>query len=198
MTDALVISGEERNALAAHSAAWQEMAVLWSSAKAMADPANNICPDAVRGKPGAIFQMLLMGRDLGLSPTQALLQLHVIKGKVGLSAQLMRALVLRAGHTLTYVERNNERCILRGKRKDGAELEVAWDIARAGAIETDDGKTLLDKMNWRNYPAAMLDARATAELVRALFPDVLAWAAYLPEELGAKELGAEEEEEAQG
>ena len=185
----IVLSSEERLALAEHSVEWQQMAVLWSTAKAVAEPTNSICPDAVRGKPGAIFQMLLMGRDLGLTPTQALLQLYVVKGKVGLSAQLMRAMVLRAGHSMTYIERNSERCTLRGKRRDGAELEVAWDLERAAGIEADEsGKMLTDKSNWRNYPAAMLDARATSELVRALFPDVLVWASYTPEELGAEQV----------
>jgi hypothetical protein len=118
-----------------------------------------------------------------------LLQLYVVKGKVGLSAQLMRAMVLHAGHSMTYIERNSERCTLRGKRRDGAELEVAWDLERAAGIEADEsGKVLTDKSNWRNYPAAMLDARATSELVRALFPDVLVWASYTPEELGAEQV----------
>lgn len=188
MTDAergeLVLSREERLALAQHSPEWQQMATLWSTAKALADPMNSIAPDAVRGKPGAIFAMLLMGRDLGLTPSQALLQLYVVRGRVAMSAQLMRAMIYRAGHKLEYVERNSERCVLRGTRTDGATLEVAWDLERAAGVEADEkGQHLLDKANWRNYPAAMLDARATAELARALFPDVLVWAAYTPEEL---------------
>ena len=183
----LVLSREERLALAQHSPGWQQMATLWSVAKALSEPANGICPDAVRGKPGAIFQMLLMGRDLGLTPTQALLQLYVVKNRVSMSAQLMRAMIYRAGHTLTYVERTDERCVLRGKRKEGAELEVTWDLARAAEVDADEkGMKLTDKSNWRNYPGAMLDARATAELARALFPDVLVWASYLPDELGAE------------
>lgn len=188
----LVLSREERLALAEHSPEWQAMATLWSTAKALADPMNSIAPDAVRGKPGAIFAMLLMGRDLELSPSQALLQLYVVKGKVGMSAQLMRAMIYRAGHRLEYVERNSERCVLRGTRKDGAVLEVAWDLERAAAIEADEkGQHLTDKSNWRNYPAAMLDARATAELARALFPDVLVWASWTPEELSSGEVVAD-------
>ena len=188
----LVLSREERLVLAEHSAEWQQMAALWSTAKALADPMNNIAPDAVRGKPGAIFAMLLMGRDLGLTPSQALLQLYVVRGRVAMSAQLMRAMIYRAGHRIEYVERSSERCVLRGTRKDGATLEVAWDIARAAEVDADEkGQKLADKANWRNYPAAMLDARATAELARALFPDVLAWAAYTPEELSSGEVVAD-------
>lgn len=183
----LVLSREERLALAEHSPEWQQMATLWATAKALADPANNICPDSVRGKPGAIFQMLLMGRDLGLTPSQALLQLYVVHNRVAMYAQLMRAMIYRAGHKVEYKERNSERCVLRGKRKDGTELEVAWDLERAGQTDADEkGMKLTDKSNWRNHPRAMLDARATAELARALFPDVLVWASYLPDELGAE------------
>lgn len=193
MTEAaIVLSSEERGYLAQYSPEWQRMSVLWQTAKAFADPTNSICPSELRGKPGAIFQLLMMGSDLGLSPTQAFTQLYIVKGKVGLSAQLMRAMILRAGHTIEYVERNDERCIIRGKRKDGAELEVAWDLERAAQVEADEsGKMLTDKANWRNYPAAMLDARATAELARALFADVLAWASYTAEELGEEVRGDE-------
>jgi hypothetical protein len=183
----LVLSREERLALAQHSPEWQQMATLWATAKAIAEPTNGICPDALRGKPGAIFQQLLMGRDLGLPPSQALLQLYTVHNRVGLTAQLMRAMIYRAGHSLTYVERTDERCVLRGKRKDGAELEVTWDLTRAAEVDADEkGMKLTEKANWRNHPRAMLDARATAELARALFPDVLVWASYLPDELGAE------------
>jgi hypothetical protein len=49
----------------------------------------------------------------------------------------------------------------------------------------DDAKRagLAGKNNWRSYPRAMLLARATAELCRALFPDVLAGISHTIEEL---------------
>jgi hypothetical protein len=49
----------------------------------------------------------------------------------------------------------------------------------------DDAKraNLAGKNNWRSYPRAMLLARATAELCRALFPDVLAGISHTIEEL---------------
>lgn len=188
----LVLSREERLALAEHSPEWQAMATLWSTAKALADPANNVCPDALRGKPGPIFQVLLTGRDLGLAPSQALLHLYVVHNRVAMDAQLMRAMIYGAGHRLEYVERNSERCVLRGTRTDGQTLEVAWDLERASQVEADEkGQHLTDKANWRNYPAAMLDARATAELARALFPDVLLGPSYTPEELSGGEVVAD-------
>lgn len=178
-----------------HYDAWRERMTLWQTAKGIAEPTNSICPSDLRGKTGAVFQILLMGQALGIEPMQALMQMHVIKGKVGLSAQLMRAMILRAGHRLTYVQRSDTTCTIRGKRRDtGDELEVTWTLEMAREVQASDesAKMLTDKTNWTNYPRAMLDARATTELARALFPDVIAWASYTPEELGDEQGGDDE------
>ncbi len=199
LPDLATIGPEERAALATYPA-WAEMATLWRMAQLMSARDNPIAPDDLRGKPGAVFQLLVMARDLGINVSQAFTQLYVVKGKVGVSAQLMRAQVLRAGHTVLAVERTSRRCVLTGRRKDGAELTVRWAISRsdlaegeqpdewyiADEIEASEGKgtALTDKTNWRNYPRSMLESRATTELARSLFPDVLVWASYSPEEIG--------------
>lgn len=169
-------------------APWLERVTLWQTAKGLAEPTNSVCPSELRGKTGAIFQVLLMGQALGIEPMQALMQMHVIKGKVGVSAQLMRAMVLRAGHSYRFEQYSDERVVMTGRRRDGAEMTVEWDIARASGITASDegAKVLTDKSNWANYPRNMLAARATTELVRLLFPDVVAWASYTPDELGGE------------
>ncbi len=199
LPDLTTIGPEERAALAAYPA-WAEMATLWRMSQLMAARDNPIAPDDLRGKPGAVFQLLVMARDLGVNVSQAFTLLYVVKGKVGVSAQLMRAQVLRAGHQILTEERTTRRCVLTGVRKDGARLTVRWAISAADLAEGEspedwylaadieaseaNGTTLTAKSNWRNYPRAMLEARATTELARSLFPDVLVWAQYTPEEIG--------------
>jgi hypothetical protein len=173
----------------------RQLAILKRAAEIMAETTNELVPGPLRGKPGAIMTAILLARDLGLVGTStdplrglavALTQIHVIEGKPSLSAQLIRGLILRGGHKIDYVQMDTEACILVGTRRDGATLEVRWTMADAeradlSTVQERTGKT---KDNWRKYPRSMLLARATTELARALFADVVLWAGYEPSELG--------------
>ena len=141
---------------------------------------SDMVPAHFRRKPASMLAAVVMGRELGLSDMSALQQIYVIEGKVTLSANLIRGLIWRAGHTLDYEERSAERCRVTGTRKAGGSLTVEWtmDDARAAGVA---GKGV-----WKSYPRAMLDARATTELARALFPDCLGWATYAPEDFDAR------------
>ncbi len=129
-----------------------------------------------------VLVIALKGRELGIPPMQALSHIHVVEGKPTLSAELMAALVLRAGHRLRVVETSSESCTVEGERADDPDhpQRVAWtmeDARRAGVS---------NKGPWRSYPAAMLRARAISALCRFAFADVLMGASYTPEELGAE------------
>jgi hypothetical protein len=96
--------------------------------------------------------------------------------------EMMRAQIMRHGHTLTYVEQSPTRCEIRGKRADnGSEHVAVWTLDKAKTAGLDPSKG-----TWAKYPEAMLSARATAELARALFADCLNGISYTPEELGAE------------
>ena len=148
----------------------------WGLAQKIAN--TDFVPKALRTKPEAVLACMLAGHEVGISPFQALAKIHVIDGRPAMAAELMRALVLREGHDLWIEEQGTTRCILGGKRK-GSEREtrVTWTM--------DDAKraNLTGKQNWRSYPTAMLLARATGALCRAIFPDVLAGISYTVEEL---------------
>jgi hypothetical protein len=96
-------------------------------------------------------------------------------------AELMRALVNRAGHRLSVVEARQDRVTLHGQRRDtGAQATVTWTI--------DDAKRakLLGNPAWQMYPRSMLLARATSELCRQIFSDVIG-GLYTGEEVAAIE-----------
>ena len=139
---------------------------------------TDFVPDALKGKPEAIMAAMLTGAELDIPPMQALKSIHVVKGRPALSAELMRALVLRAGHELWFEEKSATRVIAAGSRKGSTrESRVTWthDMAKNAG--------LLGKDNWKGYPEAMLTARATSQLCRDIFPDVLAGLGHSLEEL---------------
>lgn len=135
-------------------------------------------PTALRGRPEAVMAAILVGHEAGISPMQSLAKIHIIEGRPAFSAELMRGLIFAAGHEFWIEESSSTRCVVGGKRA-GSEREtrVTWtldDAQRAG---------LKGKKVWQSYPTAMLLARATAALARAVFPDVLAGLSYTAEEL---------------
>lgn len=135
-------------------------------------------PTALRGKPEAVMACMLTGHEVGMPPMMALKQIHVIEGRPTLSAEGMRALVLSNGHEVWFEDITNTRVTIVGVRAGTTrETRITWtmdDAKRAGL----DGK-----QNWRKYPRGMLEARATGELCRLIFADVIGGISYVREEI---------------
>lgn len=124
-------------------------------------------PESFRGNVASVAATILYGREVGLGPMQSLTTLHNIKGRVGMYAEAMRAMVLAAGHDIVYEELSSARVTVRGRRKGTEEWSsVTWTI-------DDARQAKLSGENWSKYPRAMLAARATAELSRLLFADAI-------------------------
>jgi len=125
-------------------------------------------PKSVRNDAAAIAAAILYGDELGLGPMQSLSKIVVIDGRPTLTAEAQRALVLAAGHEIWVEESTNTRVTVCGRRA-GQErvVESTWtadDAKRAG---------LSGKPSYRAYPRQMLTARASADLARTLFADVI-------------------------
>jgi hypothetical protein len=142
-------------------------------------------PTALRGKNESVLACIMYGAELGLGPMQALNSIHVIEGRTAMSPELMRAMVARHGHRIDVVENSNTVCEVKGIRADtGSTATVRWTMEDAKMAG------LANKNNWKTYPRAMLLARATSELCRIVFPDIIAGLSYTPEEVSSIE-GAE-------
>lgn len=149
--------------------------VSWKVAQKIAN--TPFVPTAFRGKPESVYAAVLYGEELGLGPMQSLTQIHVIEGKPSMAPELMRALVLKAGHRIDVKVCMNDEVILYGRRADsGSEATVRWTMKDAQLAG------LAGRGAWKTYPRAMLLARATSELCRMLFADVVAGLSYTPEE----------------
>lgn len=135
-------------------------------------------PKALRNRPEAVMAAMLTGHEVGIGPMQALSKIHVIEGRPAMSSELMRALVLSHGHDLWIEEKSSVKVTVCGQRRGSEHItRITWTM--------DDAKraNLNGKQVWRSYPRAMLMARATAELVRDVFPDVLGGISYSVEEV---------------
>lgn len=131
------------------------------------------------GSPHAVLSTIIAGRELGLQTMAALRAFHIVEGKHQLSADFIRALVLKSGlaEYFRVKVRNAERCTFITKRKgddDPIDLTYTIDDARqAGLVK--------DKSGWAKNPADMLVARAGAKLARLVYPEVV-FGLYAPEE----------------
>jgi hypothetical protein len=135
-------------------------------------------PSALRNRPEAVLAAILYGHEAGVGPMESLAKINVIDGRPAFSAELMRAQVLRHGHRLWVDEVTTTRVVMCGQRRDDDHVHrITWtmdDARKAG---------LAGRPNWVRYPRAMLEARATGELCRLAFPDVLGAVRYAVEEL---------------
>jgi hypothetical protein len=142
---------------------------------------SGLAPRAV-STPEKVLVIAMKGRELRVPAMQALSHIHVIEGRPTMSAELMVALVLRAGHKLRVIESSAKRCVVEGVRADdprhASREEFTMEDARAAGVA--------NKQVWKQYPKAMLRARATSALCRYMFPDTLMGASLTPEELGAE------------
>ena len=136
--------------------------------------------------PAKVLLLAETGSMLGLHPMAALQSIHIIDGKPTMSANLLSALVRRAGHKLRVTTSGNwvagtfvARAVLVRADDPDFEFVVEWNRERA------DRAGLLGKRGpWATYPEAMAKARAITEVIREGAPDVSIVAAYTPEELG--------------
>lgn len=138
---------------------------------------SDLLPVAYRGKPANVLLAVESGKALGIPAIQAINQIHIINGTPALSANLMRALVQRAGHVIR-VTGDNQSATAILIRKDDPQFEhtSTWNIARAKVAGLTGG-------NWAKHPDAMLKARATAEVCRNGAADVLMGFDYIEDEV---------------
>jgi hypothetical protein len=148
---------------------------------------SDLLPRQYQGKPGNVLYAVEFGKSLGISTMAAILGVHIIEGRASASAGLISALVRDAGHKLrVWVERDPNgqavKAVATIHRRDDAEFEfrAEWTMQRAHAAG------LTGKQVWKNYPEAMLKARAISEVAREACEEALRGVGYTPEELGAE------------
>lgn len=149
------------------------------TAKALAQA--GVLPGHLRQQPANIMAIGMAARALDVPTWTALQQVVPIDGKVTIQADLMRALVLRAGHKFRVEAASPQQATVVVIRSDDPDFEHRVTVTYAEIPDE-----LKKKKNWQNYTADMLVARATAKVCRRSCSDVLNGMIYTPDELGAE------------
>ena len=147
-------------------------------AKLLAD--SSILPESYRQKPSNLLWAMELADALDVSLAQAITGITVIQGKPTMSAEMMRALVLRAGHRFTVTEMTDKAVTVTVARKEWPDDVQQFTFSMADAQHAGLAKSA----TYQKHPKAMLLARATSMACRAVFPDVVSGMGYVPEELG--------------
>ena len=140
---------------------------------------SSLIPAEYRGKPADIVWAMDIGDALGVPYTQVMQSMVVARGKMTMSADLMGAVVRRAGHKLRLREDGDSVTadLIRADDPDYV-FTVTWDKGKAQAAGLWGSRG-----PWQQYPRQMLRARAITEVCRQGASDALAGTVYTPEEL---------------
>lgn len=140
---------------------------------------SSLIPAEYRGKPADIVWAMDIGDALGVPYTQVIQSMVVARGKMTMSADLMGAVVRRAGHKLRLREDGDSVTadLIRADDPDYV-FTVTWDKGKAQAAGLWGSRG-----PWQQYPRQMLRARAITEVCRQGASDALAGTVYTPEEL---------------
>lgn len=122
----------------------------------------------------AVFAAMCLARAHGVETMKVLMpgMVHSIKGRLSMSAQMIVGLVLRSGKAEFFecVESTAERAVYVTKRKGGKhEQRSEWTTERARAA----GYLTKGDSLWSRDPGTMLRHRASTELARMAYPDVV-------------------------
>ncbi|MFG2165543.1 hypothetical protein [Micromonospora chersina] len=158
--------------------------VQWAQAAHAAHSlAEGICntavaPQAYRGKPAEAAAAILAGAEVGLSPIASLRAFDNIQGTPAPKAITLRAIAQGLGHEVRIDESSQVIAVVSGRRKGDTEWQTStWTIERAQQMG------LTGKAQWKQQPAAMLVARATAEVCRWIASDAIMGMPYTAEEI---------------
>jgi hypothetical protein len=125
-----------------------------------------------------VFAVMLAGVELGIEPMQSLTAFHVIKGRITMRADFVVALCVRSPVCKHFtIEESTDKGATYETLREGhaTPTRMTYTIAQAQRAG------LLSNAQWRNHPEAMLRARCSAALARAVYPD-LAAGIYTPDE----------------
>lgn len=140
---------------------------------------SSLIPDGYRNQPANVLWAMDLADALGVPFPQVMQTMVVMRGRMTMSADLMAAVVRRAGHKLRVREQGMSVTAALIRRDDpDYEFTATWDEAKAR-----QAGLWGQRGPWSLYPAQMLRSRAITEVCRQGASDALAGTVYTVEEL---------------
>lgn len=140
---------------------------------------SSLIPDGYRNQPANVLWAMDLADALGIPFPQVIQTMVVMRGRMTMSADIMAAVVRRAGHKLRVREHGLSVTATLIRQDDpDYEFSATWDEAKAR-----QAGLWGQRGPWTQYPAQMLRSRAITEVCRQGASDALAGTVYSPEEL---------------
>lgn len=134
-----------------------------------------------KGAAQAVTKMMA-GAEIGFGPIASMTGIHVISGRVSISANLMAAAIKRSGrYDYRVKEMTPQRCEIEFRERNGDR----WEIIGSSEFTAQDARQAGTK-NMDKFARNMLFARAMSNGARWYTPDIFGGPVYTPEELGAQ------------
>ena len=118
-------------------------------------------------KTEQIATLMLVAQSEGISPVRAMSMYDIIQGKPALKSSEILARFQDAGGMVEWLETNEKVCKGKFTHAKGGTITIEWTWERAAKAD------LVNKDNWKKFPAQMLRARCVSEAVRAIYPRCL-------------------------
>jgi hypothetical protein len=140
---------------------------------------SSLIPADYRNQPANVLWAMDLADSLGVPFPQVMQTMVVMRGRMTMSADLMAAVVRRAGHILRVREQGTSVTATLTRNDDpDFEFTATWDEAKAR-----QAGLWGQRGPWSQYPAQMLRSRAITEACRQGASDALAGTIYTAEEL---------------
>lgn len=111
---------------------------------------------------------IMAGKELGMTPFQAMAAIYIVNGKLALTSQAMSSLIKKTKkYDYKVIKLDETECSIdfyNGDDKIGNSIFTFKDAAKAG---------LINKDVWKAYPRNMLFCRALANGARFYCPDAI-------------------------
>jgi hypothetical protein len=140
--------------------------------------------DVQANNPATAFAKMMVGRDLGIPMTRALVDVLIIQGKPTLSANLMAAMIKKSGrYKYKKLAHTDQECRIQVWEK----VDGVWEDLGVSEFTLKDAEKagLLKNPTWKNFPKNMLFSRVISNIAKQECGDVFLGSVYTPDELDA-------------
>lgn len=129
-----------------------------------------LCPSPLRGREADVLLVMMTGAEMGLTTMQAMRNLHVINGRIGMSAAMIRSRCQAHPDCELFevAEADATHAVVEVKKRSWPERRlVVWTLDDAERAQLTQPDSL-----WSKWPQEMCVARATTRAATMYFPEV--------------------------